>query len=286
MKTTGLTFAIGLGLLASPVLTSPVMADTVPAAVATTQQADDDWDLVAQPDGQLTTASVDFGANLVAVRCRSGVLDVLMSGVPVSASVNRRLEISVGGIHDEKQVWTSTPGGTVVSPPNPDRIARQLRAGGELNVLVEATNTRGVPTPGVAPHRYRLPIPASAAAIDRVLTACNRPLNSARDAIAHSGVVNWRTPPRIVFPEQARRDRVEQGMVTLSCIVGAQNQPQDCEVVGAVPAGHGFEEAAIRATRNAQLDARRDPVEPGHAIEFHVVFRGVSDDAQRGHKGA
>jgi len=266
------TIALVVGLLASPSLASPP-----PASPASAQQADDDWDLTAQPNGELTAATVDFGSNLVAVRCRSGVLDVLFSGIPVAASVNRRIEISLGAINEEKQVWTSTPGGTVMSPSNPDRIARQLRAGGTLNILVEASPARG-DAPATTAHRYRLPIPASAAAIDRVLTACDRPLTSARDVVPHSGVITWRTPPRVVFPEKARRARVQEGVATLSCLVGDDGQPEACEAVAAAPAGQGFEEAAIRATANAELDLRRAPLEPGHAIEFNVVFRGRDQD--------
>jgi len=257
MKRTAVAVALGAGLFASPALA---------------QQTNDDWDLTVQPGAFLTAATLNFGANLVAVRCRGKTLDVLVSGVPAAGSTNRPVRLSVGGIDDEQQIWRSTPGGAVISPPNPERVARQLRSGGTLDLRVGEVAADGQ-FPATPPRRYSLPIPPSAAAIDRVLSACDRPLQNPRDAVPAADAIAWTLAPSPAFPTKAQRAGVEQGLVRLSCLVGDGGRLEACEVVAASPPGMGFEEAALAATGAAALDLEAAPQDRGSAVEFYNAFR-------------
>ena len=104
---------------------------------------------------------------------------MLVSGLPVSTGESRTVRVSAGAIDDEEQRWIVRPGERVLGPEEPARLARQLRAGGEMDLRVEPE------AEGERPRRYRLPIPASAASVDTVLTACqDAPQRPARSAAA------------------------------------------------------------------------------------------------------
>ncbi len=141
------------------------------AAPALAQGPDEDWDLTVNAEQQLTAATVDFGDNLLALRCRAGALDFLLIGVPVSVGTTRRVRVSAGAIVDEDQVWAAQTGQPVLGASEPARLARQLRAGGELDVRIDRE------TDADRPLRYRLTAPASAASVNTVLTACAEPLD-------------------------------------------------------------------------------------------------------------
>ena len=50
------------------------------------------------------------------------------------AGATRAATVSAGSIMDETQTWTALPGQPVVGAAEPARLARQLRAGGPLDV--------------------------------------------------------------------------------------------------------------------------------------------------------
>ncbi|NBW12429.1 MAG: hypothetical protein EBR82_30800 [Caulobacteraceae bacterium] len=255
----GLSFA-----LAAPGL---AFAQTAPAPAPA-----EDWDLAVRPETQLTAATVDFGTSLVAVRCQAGTLDVLLTGAPAAAGTDRHVRLSVGAIADEEQVWLSTPGSPVVSPPNADRVARQLRTGGTLDVRIDALPAGG-DFPATPPRRYRLPIPASPAAIDQVLTACGQPLTNPRDALPRATAVTWRTLPQGQFPQGAMQDGVKAAAVRLSCLVGASGTPEECLVVSTDPPRDDFRQQALDAARLGALDLGAMPGQAGRVIEFTIRYR-------------
>ncbi len=232
----------------------------------------EDWDLAVRPETQLTAATVDFGTSLVAVRCQAGTLDVLLTGAPAAAGTDRHVRLSVGAIADEEQVWLSTPGSPVVSPPNADRVARQLRTGGTLDVRIDALPA-GADFPATPPRRYRLPIPASPTAIDQVLTACGLPLTNPRDALPRATAVTWRIAPEVQFPAAAKQEGITKGDVRLNCLVGAGGTPGDCLVISADPPRDDFRAEALGAAGRAALNIDTTPDEIGRAVEFKVLFR-------------
>lgn len=135
------------------------------------QDAGEDWDLTVDADRQLTLATLDFGENVLALRCRAGVLDLLLTGVPVSIGTTRDVRISIGAVVDEDHVWAAQAGQPILGADQPARLARLLRAGGELDVRIDRE------TDADRPLRYRFPLSASAASVNAVLTACGAPLD-------------------------------------------------------------------------------------------------------------
>lgn len=111
------------------------------AMPALAQDGAEDWDLTVDPARQLTLASLDFGGNALALRCQAGVLDFLVTGTPVSTEAVRTVRVTAGGIADERQAWQTQPGLPVLSAYEPDRLARQLRAGGDLDLRIEPVAT-------------------------------------------------------------------------------------------------------------------------------------------------
>ena len=110
------------------------------ASPALAQDVAEDWDLAVDPAQELTLASLDFGDNALALRCKAGVLDFLLTGTPLSTEAIRAVRVTAGGIADERQAWHTQPGLPVLSASEPDRLARQLRAGGDLDVRIESTS--------------------------------------------------------------------------------------------------------------------------------------------------
>jgi len=234
--------------LAAPAVALAVAALAFPAAA---QDAAEDWDLTVNAEQQLTLASLDFGANAMAIRCRAGMFDVLLTGVPVSTADARPARLTTGGIVDEIQVWTTQPGLPVIAAPEPARLARQIRGGGVVDLRLEPA------TQGERAHRYRLTLPPSTASIDRVLQACDRPLTNDRDLVQRldPGALTWRRQADIRFPETAGALNAGRGVVELSCIVSAEIRLTDCRAESETPAGVGFAESAIRGAEQAEFDA-------------------------------
>jgi hypothetical protein len=143
------------------------------ASPSLAQDAAEDWELTVNTDQQLTLATLDFGANVLALRCRAGGLDLLLTGVPVSIGADRSVRVSVGSIVDEPQIWVAQVGHPVLGAPDPARLARQLRAGGALDIRIDRETDEDPPL------RYQLTLPASAASVNTVLVACGAAVDDA-----------------------------------------------------------------------------------------------------------
>lgn len=248
-------------------LASPVFAqDASPPS--------EDWDLTVDADRQLTLATVDFGENLLALRCRSGALDLLLTGVPVSVGTTRNVRVSAGAIVDEDQVWVAQVGQPVLGADEPARLARQLRAGGELDVRIDKE------TDADRSRRYRLTAPASAASVNTVLTACGLPLDEPRDLIPRSSVASgpvWKSQPEPRFPDNPEALRVNGARVQVSCIVGEGLALTDCRVESESPTGLGFGASALAAARRAEIGPAADGSDArGRLIRFTVRFAPAS----------
>lgn len=241
-------------------LASPVIA----------QDSDEDWDLKEDPQQQLTMATLNFGSNQLALRCRAGALDFLLTGVPPTDAATRTVRVSAGPIHTEHQVWLAWPGQPIISSGEPGRLARQLRAGGELDVRLEATET------GERPHRYRLPVPTSTMSVDRVLTACSVPLADDWDLLPRTepGLIVWASSPRPDYPPLAMDRGMESGEARLVCLVAAGGALDQCRILSEFPAGGGFGRSAQRSAERARLGLPEDETTViGNVVSFTVRFR-------------
>lgn len=235
------------------------------AGPAAAQDASDDWELTADPAQRQALATLDFGDNLVALRCRAGALDMLLTGTPATTASYRTVRVTAGAIAGERQIWLTQPGQPFLAPPEPDRLARQLRPGGELDVRIEAAD-------GEPARRYRLPIPASAASVDQVLTACARPLVEPRDLLARiEGDLAWTTVPTLDFPSVAASRDIKEGAVRLNCIVGPAGRLTDCRVESEQPAAVGFAESALSGISTGEANIPADQV--GRVARPTVRFR-------------
>jgi len=103
--------------------TIPALLLLAAASPAFAQDLGEDWDLTADAGRQLTLATLDFGDNVLALRCQAGTLDLLLTGVPVSTGATRTATVSAGAIAGETQIWTALPGQPVVGADEPARLA-------------------------------------------------------------------------------------------------------------------------------------------------------------------
>ena len=233
------------------------------------QEVAEDWDLTTDPQQQLTLASLDFGSNALALRCKAGVLELLLTGTPVATSDSRSVEVTAGLIANEKQTWQTQAGLTVLSASEPDRLARQIRAGGELDIRIDGAAV------GERPRRYRLPIPASAVSVDQVLVSCGRPLSDDWDGLPRSKeMLAWNGDPTPDFPEAAMQAGADVGAVVLGCIVAAGGDLDVCRILSETPTGVGFGKEALKAARASQVRLAPGNISDlGRFVQFTIRFR-------------
>lgn len=234
------------------------------------QDTAEDWDLTVDPARQLTLASLDFGDNALALRCEAGVLDFLLTGTPVSTEAVRTVRLTAGGIVDERQAWQTQPGLPVLSASEPDRMARQLRGGGDLDVRIEPAAT------GERALRFRLTLPPSAGSLDQVLSACGASLADEWDLRPRAaGSITWAHHVLPEYPEAAVMRDVALASVRLACIVPADGRLEECRVLYEAPDGLGFGRNALAAARSSRVRLPAgDLSDVGKVVLFTMRFRG------------
>lgn len=240
------------------------------ASPALAQEASEDWDLTTNPEQQLTLATLDFGDNVLALRCRAGALDLLLTGVPVSTGETRKVRISAGAIAAEEQVWAAQPGQPVLGASEPARLARQLRAGGQLDLLLEPEDAAD------RPRRFRLTAPASVRVVNTVLTACGQPLDEPRDLLARvtSGPDTiWVVQPRVDFPTHPGAEAAAPASVQVVCMIGERLVLQDCFPEAESAPGFGFGPNAAVGAARARLGPPADGTDlRGRLFRLKVRF--------------
>ena len=241
------------------------------ASTAFAQDAAEDWDLTVDPAQALTLASLDFGGNAVALRCKAGMLEFLLTGAPASTETVRTVQVTAGGIAGESQTWRAHANTPVLSADEPDRLARQLRAGGDLELRIEPVETGG------RGMRFRLTIPPSAAALDQVLSACGAALTDEWDlrprAFPSSNIV-WERQVAPQYPEAAIGRHGAVAAVRVACIVPANGRLDDCRIVFESHDGLGFGRNALAAARESRIrlpDGEMSAV--GKVVHYNVRFR-------------
>lgn len=247
-------------------------------AAAQDASVGDDWDLIQQPERRLTMAATTFDNGVaIAARCLDGSYDVVLAGLPPAEGPMRRLRVGLNDAEPHDESWSVTDNPTVSLSDFPLYFSRQLREGGQLNVIVPGEN-------GQPNRRYVLDLPASAGAIDAALTACRKPLTDTRSAITpwvpEDGSIvglTWAQRPRPTYPQRAQERGIAAGRAVISCVVQAEGRVGDCIVESEHPAGYDFGEESIRAAERARIVSPTHPDEAraaiGRRISFPVAYR-------------
>lgn len=258
-----LTCAVALLLAASPVLA---------------QDPVEDWDLHQVPRERTLMASIEYdGGVSVGVRCTGENLEVMIAGLPEASRREplRTLDYAFGDAPMRSSTWwVGERGGRDVIFANfPAGMARQLREGGDLHLRTPARN-------GDPARRNVVPIPPSPAAINQVLTACNRPLEDRRDTLrsdeasATPGGLRWSEPPSPDYPDKALRAGIPAGVAVISCLTTAEGRAEACQIEAEWPGNYDFGRAALRGTRSARLEGTEGRViQDGGVIVFTSTFR-------------
>lgn len=252
-----------------PLLLSLALAALGSSAIA---QDADDWDVQIDPAAKSTIAFVTLTSGLsIAVRCKDGSLDAVMAGLPEAprGRTIRTLRIGFGDDEPTDSRWNVTTDRHVAVADYPSSFARSLREGGDLKVTIPGGAGEG------RDLRHELKIPPSSAAIERVLTACGKPLEDPRDAllpeIGENGLpegLTWARPPRPRFPS---RSRYVAGYAVITCVAGPDGRLSQCQTEAQHPVDSDFAEAALRSTDDARLTNPNET--PGQIIPRLVGFR-------------
>lgn len=234
-------------------------ACVVTPAVAVAQETDD-WEYGEDVATGLFAAvsRYDTGQAIV-VQCRAGELSVVVQGLELGEGQRDVRVARTDGRRDDQRWRAMTP--TAGGAEMPGRAARMLRGGG----AVQFRTLEGTPA-----ARLGLELPAESASVDRVLTACGRPLQDERDALpVFMGELDQRSVER-VYNRRDVQVRPTDGIAAaeVSCIVGEDLRLRDCRVDQTIPAGSPFgPEHAERLTGVEVVP------EPGHLAPgtIHVV---------------
>ena len=238
------------------------------ALPASAQDASEDWDFWQTPAEKLSIAAVSFEKFGIAVRCREGVLAVVVSGLPPASGV-RKIQYSMAGSLEEETTWVGGGDGRAAFAIWPSAMANELRRGGRLSL--------GVSEGGVI-RRAVVDLPPSPAAIEQVFEACDREITETADQPDRSdlGSLVWRTVPTPSFPS---RTGSETGIAALLCNVDDTGGLRGCRTDSEFPEGGGFGRAAtLGAHRTGRVALGAEDPGPlaGRRISF-VVRYNISD---------
>lgn len=267
-------------LLAVVALILPAILPLPTPALAQEPPVGEDWQVHRAPEQKaiVAAAAFDNGITLVA-RCSDNVFDLILSGLPEARGkdIERQLIFIIDDEADQKPYsWTVGDDRTVAFSRVPAMIARQVAEGGNLQIVIPAE-------PGGRRTRYVMELTRSGSAIEETLTACGRPLVDPRDDRLEGdgdGLPNgieWVRPPRPFFPDSPA-GRPSVGYVTVSCLVGTDGRPEECQTESEQPPGFNLGRAALRALNSARLGQNEEarlagrPFE-GAMIVFTTTFR-------------
>ncbi len=243
------------------------------AGSALAQDATADWEMVRRPDQKSVMAFMPMDSGLtVAFRCVDGVYGAVIAGLPPASrgARTRVLRIGIGDDEPHETVWNVTTDLTVAVADYPAPLAREVREGGRVSILIPngAGDGRNL--------RHDLELPASPTAIDETLTACDRPTIDPRDEllpeIEEDGLprgVTWAREPRPRYP----RTNYAEGSAILSCVVQPDGGLEQCVVESEFPVDGAFGRAALAAINNARIVSPGET--PGQYAPRMIAFRNV-----------
>jgi len=247
------------------------------ASPASAGQSGDDWDLIVDEDQNMKLAVVGYSSGqTLAVRCRDGELELLLSGLPPLEGETRRIEAAYGDGRVEAGVWFSIGDGSLVFSPAPRLDARRLRQGGPLQLSVAVSTDAEAPL-----RRYALDLPAQSGNLDEVLAACGADRAGDRDDLVRwnipwGAVDFWRRQPTPNYPQAALQ--LGSGFAVLSCISVGNGRLADCRTEReSHHRRHGFGEAALRSLRDARIAPADEGGPPaGRLVIATIRFRIAS----------
>ncbi|WP_312144134.1 hypothetical protein [Brevundimonas sp.] len=236
-----------------------------------TQEAAADWDMARDPERKLTLAHTVFDNGLgIGARCMNGSFQVLISGLPPATDATRQLRIAFGDDDFDDQRWNVAENPEVAISDRPSPLARDMREGGKMQIIVAGGAEGG------RNLRYVMDLPASSAAIDETLQACDRPLVDPRDAeldaLGDDGLpmnIEWAQQPEPIYPQGRTYTR---GFATVTCLTQPDGRVRDCVVETEHPINGGFGRAALDATRRARLKSKDGGEVPLGMIQFRTNF--------------
>lgn len=220
----------------------------------------DDWTFVERP-GQGQVAMTEFaGGQAIIAQCLNGELKVLVAGMPATTQLARQVEATRADGRRTYQSWLPSTSPGVFTAGSPGRDARFLRGGGRYEI-----SSADGETPAV---RASFELPAQSANLDRVISACNWPLEDERDRfeVPAPGAYEFASTGRSRRgPPPGTQGRVSS-VTQVSCIIH-NLRLQDCRVDHQLPAQGSFGERAARQSNGERLTAA-DPA----AVEGRIVY--------------
>lgn len=253
----------------SILILSATLAVALPALAQDTVA---DWDVTRDPDRKLTVAFTAFDNGLaIGTRCLNNSFQVLINGLPPATGEIRTLKIAFEDEEADEQRWNVGENREVAISDYPSPLARNLRKGGRMQIVVPggAENGRNL--------RYVIDLPASGAAIDETLQACGRPLvdprNAERSALPEDGLppeIEWARQPRPTYPSGRTYTR---GFATVTCLSQADGRLRDCMIESEHPMDGGFGKALLDSTRDARVRNRQGGELATRMIAFRTNFR-------------
>ena len=223
------------------------------AGAALAQDVTDDWEVIRQPEQKTVFAFVPTSTGLtIGFRCVDGVYGAVMGGLPEAPRQARIRTLGIAMADDplHQSTWSVTTDRTVALADYPATMARNLRKGGAVSIVIPGGAGEG------RNLRHNLVLPASSAAIDETLTACGRPLEDPRDTllpeITESGLpdgVTWARAPRPSYP----RTNYSEGYAVVTCAVQPNGGVDQCQIESEFPVDGGFGRNALRATDDARI---------------------------------
>lgn len=270
----------------SALVSVTILASALPALA---QDAPGDWNLTINRENRQTIALTAYDNGIVlAARCEKGVFQTLIGGLPEAPpalnllSSRRTLKIGFGDEPPRDHYFMLGANRTVAFSELPSSLAREMRKGGRMTIVVEGAGEGG------RNLRYVLDLPASNTAIDQALADCRRPLADPHDAqlsqLTENGLpanIAWKRPPRGTYP--AGRTYMS-GFAVILCLSQPDGRLKDCMVETEMPVDGGFGDTALRATRNAVLENKDGGPVPISRVTFRMNYQmeGTSDSPPTG----
>lgn len=227
------------------------------ASSATAQEATT-WTRQDVGDVHMAYAVFPEGLAFIA-RCQGGSLELLVQGLQVSrADIDGAVRFGDGRVRPV--VWSrSTDGRYLIA----DRPAHLIRG------LAQVRPARVQFGMGEGAAGFDLDPPADATAPRGVLTSCGQPLTSAKDEadpirLNADDVIDT---GRVRVSSRAQRDNMT-GWALVSCVTGARNRLEECEVEAEGPAGYGFGQATLATLDEARL---KEDMEPGRLVTIRFT---------------
>ena len=233
--------------------------------LAPTAQAQDWQPLDVGRDISAVAVQWDSGAAL-AVQCRrDGLFAMLKLVHPVTPSTGAAGDsVSIGYDHaggERRESWMLNDDGGAAFAPTPERFARRLLTGGDVQLVV---------TPAEGPRqRYPLSLPADPTHLAAVLEACDVPQTDPLDnpprtvSTAAPAETDESARPQLgwirratgqdlanAYPERSL-ERGLNGRATVSCLVQRDGRLRDCEIITEYPRGGDFGPATVGVSERA-----------------------------------